>query len=429
MLHQKVEMPEAVRFILRILNESGFEAYIVGGCVRDVLLGRSPEDWDITTSARPHEVKFLFSKTIDTGIKHGTVTVLINDAGFEVTTYRIEDEYINNRHPSAVKFTSSIKEDLSRRDFTVNAIAYCPDVGFFDPYCGMADLQKSLIRSVGQASLRFEEDALRMLRAIRFSAQLDFRIEESTFKGIRKSRHLIRNISRERIRDEMSKILTSNNPREFRLLKDTGLLKELLPAVDECFDRSLQDGEFKVDEGEHIIKAAEAIRGDEALRWTMLLHHVQGVTPREILREYRFDSKTITRVSILVENLALPLEEDGKTIRHAIHRVGVDLFPDLLKAHEAHVRASNPEFAHGRLQSLHNIEGIYQEIVANGQCTGLKGLAINGRDLISMGLKPGEGLRHVLEALLEQVLEDPTQNTKDNLERIVRTRWLTAIRA
>ena len=208
----KIQLPEKVKFIIDRITAAGFEAYAVGGCVRDSILGRTPQDWDITTSARPEQVKALFDRTVDTGIQHGTVTVLLEKEGFEVTTYRIDGKYEDSRHPTEVIFTPSLEEDLRRRDLTVNAMAYNEEKGLVDLYGGREDIQAHVVRCVGDPKERFGEDALRMLRAIRFAAQLGYHIEESTKDAIRQMAHSLKNISAERIQAELIKLLTSPHP-------------------------------------------------------------------------------------------------------------------------------------------------------------------------------------------------------------------------
>ena len=226
-------MPKGAEYIIRSLEDAGFEAYIVGGCVRDAILGREPEDWDITTDAKPEEVKSIFRTTVDTGIEHGTVTVLLpkEEAGeearsFELTTFRIDGEYKDSRHPKQVSFTTSLTEDLARRDFTINAMAYHMDRGLIDPFLGMKDLENKTLRAVGKAEERFSEDALRMMRGIRFSAQLNFSLEEDCFLGMRKLKGNLAKVSKERIAVELWKLLASEHPEKVEMLFSTGLSKD-----------------------------------------------------------------------------------------------------------------------------------------------------------------------------------------------------------
>ena len=217
-----MRVPADAEQIIEKLNEHGFEAYVVGGCVRDSLLGKEPEDWDITTSAKPEEVKAIFSRTIDTGIQHGTVTVMLNRQGYEVTTYRVDGEYEDGRHPKSVDFTTSLLEDLKRRDFTINAMAYNGREGLVDAFGGMEDLENRVIRCVGSAVNRFTEDALRILRAVRFSAQLDFRIEDETYEAISLIAPNLEKVSKERIATVLTKLLLSGHPEKMKRVSDTG---------------------------------------------------------------------------------------------------------------------------------------------------------------------------------------------------------------
>lgn len=436
-LKRDVKMPEQVGFIFRVLNCAGFEAFIVGGCVRDSIMGRVPGDWDIATNAMPHEIKFLFSKTIDAGIKHGTVTVVIQGSNFEVTTYRIDGDYRDNRHPENVEYTSSIKADLSRRDFTINAIAFHPAKGFIDPFIGMDDIEAGIIRAVGNPDKRFREDALRMLRAIRFSAQLGFDIEKQTLESIRDNKDLIQNISSERIRDELTKILISQNTYKFRLLRDTGLLKLLIPEFDRCFETEQVNPYHVYNVAEHSLKAVSVVANDPVLRWTMLLHDVGKVTTKttddqgvdhfhehhekstqiaaDILKRFKFDNKTIDRVCRLVKHHDQQIVLSVKAVRRAVNLIGDDLFEDLLQVREADVEAQNPELAEKRLEQLNIIKDYYHEIKSRNECTELKCLAVNGDDLVSMGIPQGKEIKVMLEKLLELVLEDPQLNSRDIL--------------
>jgi tRNA nucleotidyltransferase (CCA-adding enzyme) len=280
------QIPEKVQYIIDTLVDHGFEAYAVGGCVRDMILGKNPEDWDITTSAKPFEVKKVFKRTVDTGIEHGTVTVLLDKDHYEVTTYRLDGIYEDNRRPKEVSFTSSLEEDLKRRDFTINAMAYNPQLGIVDLFGGVKDLKNRLIRCVGNPMERFDEDALRILRAVRFSAQLDFQIEEATKLAIKEKAGLLKNISAERIRMELTKLLVSDNPDRLRLLYELGISKVILPEFDRMMTTPQKNIHHAYSVGEHTIKAVSAVAGSVSenrfsarertiLRWTMLLHEIE----------------------------------------------------------------------------------------------------------------------------------------------------------
>ena len=270
MVNKKI-IPKEVEEIILKLNKEGFEAYIVGGCVRDILMDRIPSDWDITTSAKPEEVKRIFPRTYDTGIVHGTVTVVMNKSHFEITTYRIEGIYEDYRRPKEVSFTNNLEEDLSRRDFTMNAIVYHPQEGFIDPMGGIIDIENKIIRCVGDPSKRFEEDALRMLRGIRFSSQLNFNIEEETYNAIKDNAALISYISAERIKEELDKMLMGDFTDKLVLLYETGILKYILPELHKCF-KTEQNHPHHVDNvGIHTLKSVEAVDKILNLKWVMLI--------------------------------------------------------------------------------------------------------------------------------------------------------------
>ena len=270
MHHKKINLPEKVNYIITILQQHGFEAYAVGGCVRDTILGRIPGDWDITTSAMPEEVKALFSRTVDTGIQHGTVTVLVEGEGFEVTTYRIDGKYEDSRHPKEVIFTRSLKEDLLRRDFTINAMAYNEEKGLVDIFGGMNDLERGVLCCVGNAVERFSEDALRILRGVRFAAQLGFSIGTETRAGMERLAPTLRNISAERIQVELLKILMSERPELLRDAYELGITKQFLPEFDKLMVTQQETPHHMYNVGEHTLHALENVRADRILRF--LLH-------------------------------------------------------------------------------------------------------------------------------------------------------------
>ena len=269
---QRIRLPERVGRIIATLQDHGYEAYAVGGCIRDSLLGREPGDWDITTSAMPEETKALFHKTFDTGIEHGTVTVLMGEEGFEVTTYRIDGKYEDGRHPKKVSFTRNLREDLLRRDFTINAMAYNETEGLVDIFGGILDLEEGIIRCVGDAKERFGEDALRILRGIRFAAQLGFEIDEDTKQGMRALAPTLEKISAERIQAELIKMLVSDRPELLREAYELGITKIFLPEFDRIMDTEQETPHHIYSVGEHTLHAMKNIRGDKVLRLTMLLH-------------------------------------------------------------------------------------------------------------------------------------------------------------
>ena len=438
----KIILPEKVNFIINRLKENGYEAYAVGGCVRDSVLGRIPDDWDITTSATPNETKALFPRTFDTGIEHGTITVLVEKESFEVTTYRVDGEYEDSRHPKEVVFTRSLREDLLRRDFTVNAMAYNEEEGLVDIFGGMKDLEQKTIRCVGNAQERFGEDALRILRAVRFAAQLGFEIEPDTMEGIRKLAPTLANISAERIQVELIKMLVSPNPGLLKLAYELGITKIILPEFDEMMHTEQETPHHMYSVGVHTLKAIEQVRADKVLRLTMLLHDVakpqmktvdaSGVahfkmhnikgaeTAKKILKRLKFDNDTLGKVTKLIQYHDYRMPAQPKNVRKAICKIGEELFPHYLEVRKADTMAQSDYMREEKLQNIAGIEQCYQEILAKKECVSLKTLAITGSDLIADGMQPGKQIGAVLQALLEFVLECPEYNTKEALLRRAR---------
>lgn len=401
-----VNLPQNVDKIISILQDNGYEAYAVGGCVRDSILGRVPGDWDITTSAMPEETKALFQKTFDTGIEHGTVTVLLDGEGYEVTTYRIDGEYEDSRHPKEVTFTRSLEEDLLRRDFTINAMAYNHKDGLVDLFGGTEDISKKVIRCVGDAQARFSEDALRILRGIRFAAQLGFEIEESTRAGMKKLAATLKNISAERIQVELIKTLMSPNPSLLSDAYELGITRQFLPE----FDRQMESTNK-----EKILQALELVRSDKVLRIAMLFNNaVDQEIVKTVLKRLKFDNNTLNKVVKLVRFYDFDIEISGNAVRHAVNMIGEELFPYYLELRRADVLART-ENEMEEIEKLEEIEKIYQEVIEKGQCVSLKMLAVSGKDLILAGMKPGKEIGDKLVELLEIVLDNPELNTKKEL--------------
>ena len=432
-----ISVPQKVQYILDTLQGNRHQAYIVGGCIRDCILGIVPGDWDIATDALPQEVKQLFSKTIDTGIKHGTVTVIIDGCGYEVTTYRIDGEYLDFRKPESVSFTASIWEDLSRRDFTINAMAYDPREGIVDPFNGIKDIEARIIRTVGNPDKRFSEDALRMLRAVRFTAQLGFSIEENSLISIGRNYRLIENISAERIRDELTKTLLSNNPFSFSLLMDTKLIKYTLPEFEPCFLTRQNNPYHAYDVAMHTLHSVSNIEKSKTLRWTMLFHDIgkpgtrttdeKGIdhfynhqqlsvklSSAAMLR-LRFDKKSMDKILLLIKCHDMHIKAEHRSVRKAMSRVGEAYFEDLLKVIEADKKAQNPKLLAERTEKFKKLWEIYRDIREKGQCTSLKDLAVSGDDLIALGIKPGREIKELLNNLLEKVVEKPELNHREIL--------------
>lgn len=433
----KIEMPEAVKKIIYRLEESGYEAYAVGGCVRDTILNRNPMDWDITTSAKPQQVKELFSHTIDTGIQHGTVTIMMDHVGYEVTTYRIDGEYEDARHPKEVIFTGELVEDLKRRDFTINAMAYNDSKGLVDVFDGIGDLQRGVIRCVGSPMERFGEDALRMLRAVRFAAQLGFSIEEETKAAIRALAPTIKKVSAERIQMELVKLLTSKHPEEIRTAYELGLTKIFLPEFDVMMGTGQTNKHHCYSVGEHTIVSLMNVRADKVLRLAVLLHdvakpccittdekgqnHFKGhpdlgmQMAKDILKRLKFDNDTIARVGILIANHDDRPQLSERNIRRAVVRVGEELIPLLLEVKEADTLGQSMYKRQEKLDYIKEYRKLFDTIMEQKQCVKKSDLKINGKDLIALGMKPGKELGEILDTLFDEVLEDPSQNTKENL--------------
>lgn len=436
----QIQLPDKVHKIINTLEEAGYEAYAVGGCVRDSILGREPDDWDITTSAKPEEIKRLFPRTIDTGIRHGTVTVMLDKEGFEVTTYRIDGDYEDSRHPKEVTFTANLAEDLKRRDFTINAMAYNESRGLVDLYGGLADMEAGIIRCVGDARERFTEDALRMMRAVRFSAQLGYRIEEKTREAIKALAPNLRKISAERIQTELVKLVVSPHPDYLRIAYEMCITAQVLPEFDLCMETPQNNPHHCYNVGEHILHSMLAVRADKVLRLGMLFHDIgkpqtmtvdeNGIThnrnhpvvgaemTRKILRRLKFDNDTTDKVTKLVLYHDQEIGATQTGVRRAIHRMGENIFPLMFAVYRADISAQSDYKREEKLQKLSYIEGLYEEVCRQGDAVNLKDLAITGADLIAQGMKPGREIGAVLQELLDIVLEDPTLNTPEQLLEI-----------
>lgn len=437
----KINIPSEVEFIINNFYKNKYEAYMVGGCVRDSILGVTPKDYDITTSAKPEETISLFEKTIPTGLKHGTITVLINSNPYEVTTFRTEGSYLDNRRPSSVDFVTDIKEDLSRRDFTINALAYNSTNGLIDYFNGVNDLKNKIIRCVGNPDKRFKEDALRILRAIRFSCQLSFNIEDSTYNAIKTNYKLIENISFERIRDELCKILISPNASKgLELLKDTKLLELVLPEINSLINFSPKCTNHNRNVFSHTLKVIDNTEDNLLLRLSALLHDVgklNTLTPlnngsfygfpghciegasmsKKILSKLRFDNNTIKIVSKLIEHhlvLNVNIMPTKYEVKKLLIDVGIDNMNLLFKLQRADINSlDNPKVF---LEKVAYTENLSNEIIKNNEPLFIKDLAITGENLISeFNLKPGKIIGDILNFLLDKVLENPELNLREEL--------------
>lgn len=441
----KIELPRKVVLIIKNLQRHGYDAYAVGGCVRDSILNRKPEDWDITTSAKPEQVKRIFRRTVDTGIEHGTVTVLIGKDGFEVTTYRVDGLYEDGRHPKEVTFTSRLEEDLKRRDFTINAMAYNDDERLVDAFGGMRDLNYHLIRCVGDPKERFSEDALRILRAVRFSAQLAFPIEPETAEAIKSLAPNLEKISAERIQAELVKLLVSDHPERIQDACELGITKVVLPEWDDMVGVKQNTSHHKYDVAAHTVHALQNVKNDKVLRLTMLFHdmgkpvmkttdengrdHFKGHAiaseqiAKTVMKRLKFDNDTIRKVTKLVAYHDYRMEPTGANVRRAMHEIGVELFPYYLAVRLADTKAQSSYERRGKLENIIQIRELYRNALRNKECVTLKDLAVTGTDLINLGIAPGKKLGTLLNKLLDMVIEDPAWNQKGKLCDYVKERF------
>lgn len=441
----KIELPRKVVLIIKNLQRHGYDAYAVGGCVRDSILNRKPEDWDITTSAKPEQVKRIFRRTVDTGIEHGTVTVLIGKDGFEVTTYRVDGLYEDGRHPKEVTFTSRLEEDLKRRDFTINAMAYNDDERLVDAFGGMRDLNYHLIRCVGDPKERFSEDALRILRAVRFSAQLAFPIEPETAEAIKSLAPNLEKISAERIQAELVKLLVSDHPERIQDACELGITKVVLPEWDDMVGVKQNTPHHKYDVAAHTVHALQNVKNDKVLRLTMLFHdmgklvmkttdengrdHFKGHAiaseqiAKTVMKRLKFDNDTIRKVTKLVAYHDYRMEPTGANVRRAMHEIGVELFPYYLAVRLADTKVQSSYERRGKLENIIQIRELYRNALRNKECVTLKDLAVTGTDLINLGIAPGKELGTLLNELLDIVIEDPAWNQKEKLCDYVKERF------
>jgi tRNA nucleotidyltransferase (CCA-adding enzyme) len=439
----RIELPDKVRLIIQKLMNAGFEAYAVGGCVRDSLLGKEPNDWDITTSALPNEVKTLFRRTVDTGIQHGTVTIMLGKEGFEVTTYRIDGSYEDGRHPKEVAFTKCLEEDLKRRDFTINAMAYNDETGLVDLFNGLKDMEEGIIRAVGNPFDRFNEDALRILRAVRFAAQLDYKIDNETLKAAGKLAENLNKISAERIRVELEKLLVSKHPEKLLILYETGISGIILPEFDLMMETDQNTPHHMYTVGIHTVEALKNSVGFDReladneikiLRLTMLLHdtgkpasrktdnkgtdHFKGhadiseKTAVDVMHRLKYDNETLNKVRRLVKyhDHRRRLTETG--VRRTIVEISNELIPLWLIVRRCDICAQSMFCREEKLKDIDDFERMYQRITERGDCLSIKELAVTGKDLIDIGIKPGPQMGEILDKLFDEVLKVPGHNSK-----------------
>lgn len=403
-------IPEDVVYIINHLEDEGYEAYMVGGCVRDMLLKKVPNDWDITTNATPSITKEIFEKlglkVVPTGIKHGTITVIINNNFYEITTYRIDGEYKDGRHPLKVSFTDKLKEDLRRRDFTINAMAYNPKEGFIDYFNGVNDLDNRIIRTVGNPYDRFLEDGLRIMRAIRFSAQLDFPISAPTREAIKNLSNKLDDISIERIREEFNKIILSN-PLYINDLIELNILNHIVP------ENIIMEHRRDIKKG---INCAKNIDKILYLRLTMIFYDIEQYY--DILKRLKYDNRTIERVRVLIDN-KYSLNHSKKQIKKVLSNIGEEAFKDLLKVHKVLSYYYPDRHKENSLENLRLIEKTFEEVIRKKECFTIKELDIDGKQIMDMGVQ-GKRIGEILEILLDKVIDNNNINNNLALKEIVK---------
>lgn len=434
-----MNLPVYVDEALKKLHFAGFEAYVVGGCVRNSLLGITPHDYDITTSAVPNEIKQVFSdyRVIETGIKHGTVTVLINAIPLEITTYRIDGDYTDHRRPDTISFTRSLEKDLARRDFTVNALAFAPEIGLIDLCGGENDLRCKRLRCVGEAELRFEEDALRILRALRFMAVYGFKAEKNTDNALHRCKELLTSISPERTANELNRLLVAEPKSLERVLFDyADIFSVIIPEIAPCVGFMQNTHFHDRDVWSHIIGTVAASPSILPLRLTMLFHdlgkpqcyqewdgegHFKGhgaisaEIANETLSRLRYDNKTREEVIFLVKRHDMPMDDNPQNIKRQLAKYGVERYFALLDVHIADDCAKAPEYR-GRIAAYQNAKKIAAEFVAQNQCFSLKNLALDGNDIKRMGFS-GKDIGDALELLLNAVIDEKCKNEKKSLQK------------
>ena len=449
-----MEIPDDVQTIINKFNSNGYKAYAVGGCVRDCILGLTPKDWDITTNAVPDDVKKIFnngagtglndSYTIDTGLKHGTVTVRLNSTNYEVTTFRTESTYSDNRHPDKVFFTENVEDDLSRRDFTINAIAYSPTDGLVDPFGGISDIKNKVIRCVGEPNLRLQEDALRMLRSVRFSATLGFDIDKATLAALSFNKSLIKNISQERIFDELNKLISSPDPYKINVLHDSGILEIILPEFDYCYGVEQNNPHHIYDVAEHTLHVVANIgsrfptdpKNIKILKWAALFHdcgkpesksvkngidHFKGHAKisadiaNTAMKRLKFDNFTANEVKKIILFHSDQREPTPLIVRNYLRQMSPDSLKNLIELKKADSLSKSPDTVNLSIKKIELFEDILEDTLKKGHCYSLSMLAVNGSELIASGFDPGKKIGIVLNYLLDEVIKNPNLNTKDSL--------------
>ncbi len=436
-MQMNITLPSAVEAAIARLEHAGYEAFAVGGCVRDTLLGRVPNDWDITTSALPAETVAVFAdcRTMEIGLKHGTLTVILNGMPLEITTYRHDGEYADNRHPVSVTFTHRVEDDLSRRDFTVNAMAYHPTRGLVDLFGGREDICRGIIACVGDPTTRFGEDGLRILRAIRFASVLDFSIDKKTADAVHNCRHLLRNIAAERIREELCKLICGKGAE--RVLRDfSDVIAEIIPELGACVGFEQNSRYHCFDVYEHSIRALGYSRStDLVTRLAILLHdvgkplcytedenggHFKGhgdagtELTAEIMRRLRFDNATAESVTALVRYHDRDIPAEPRSVKRLMRKLSDENILRLMEIKRCD-RVTHAPAYNTPSQNLVLIPELMRQIRADNECFSLKDLAVNGHDLLALGFSGGHALGIALNSLLEDVIDGKLPNTREAL--------------
>lgn len=440
-----IELPEGVSEIIDVLSDNGFEAYVVGGCVRDSLLGLTPKDWDICTAATPQEVELCFHdyRIIETGLKHGTVTIVMSDGKYEVTTFRTDGVYSDNRRPDTVSFVKDIYKDLSRRDFTINAMAYNHTTGVIDLFGGQEHLAAGILACVGNADERFNEDALRIMRALRFASVYNFRIASNTSKAIHKNVRLLNNISVERINTELCRFLCGQGVLEL-LLEYSDVVTTVIPELKPCVGFNQNNRYHQYTVYDHIAHAVSNYNGmDTTIKIALLLHDIGKPTcytedengghfyghgipssdiAKTVVERLRFDNKTQKDIVELVLYHDAIIEPTVKTVRRWLNKIGEIQFSRLLDIRMADILAHAEGTQQSRIDKCVAVREITSEIIAKAQCFALKDLAINGRDLIVVGIPEGKEIGKILNEILLLVIDGRLLNERDEIMQYIRRR-------
>ncbi len=437
----KINIPDYANKAINLLEESGFEAYCVGGCVRDSILKKDPNDWDICTNALPEQMQKVFADfhTIETGLKHGTITVIINRNPVEITTYRTDGEYQDHRKPTQVSFIKNLSGDLERRDFTINSMCYNPKLGFVDLFSGYDDISNKIIRCVGNAEYRFEEDALRILRALRFSSVLNFEIDIETKSAIYKKKNLLTHISSERIFSELKKLLCGKRATEI-LMEYKDVFAIFIPEIIPCFDFTQNNPHHIYDVWEHICRSISNARPDPIIRLTMLLHDIEkpalattdenginhfkkhqyysAMTAEKVLKRMHCDNGSIKYIYNLVweHDNRIPIEK--KSVRRFISKYSFEFFMDYLEVRRADTYAQSNFQQHEKLRELDQLAIIAFDIFEDNDCLKISDLAVNGNDMISLGLS-GEQIGNALSSALDAVISEEITNTKEEIIKYI----------